>query len=151
MATLAAPKSPPLVASLPTALGPGELPLDLTGDGFAIGVGGDDAAVVRASASRPILVVGESGRDRAATSATIAVLAARAGAAIETREVENVLTIPRGDLERSTVVVAAPNARLVADVHCPDPAGLVDPRPGPGRVIVIVDGIARAVQLVALP
>ena len=151
MATLADPNPKPLVVSLPTAFGAGELPRDLTAEGFPIGIGGDDAGVVRANPSRPILVVGESGRDRTAAATIIALLAERAGVAAQPRDVENALTLPRGDLERSTVVVAAPNARLISDVHCPDPAGLVDPRPGPGRVVVIADGIARAVQLAALP
>jgi S-DNA-T family DNA segregation ATPase FtsK/SpoIIIE len=147
MAMLAAPALSPLVASLPAALGARTLPRDLTGDGFPIGVGGDDAAIVRVNADRTILVVGESGHDRAAVAATIALLAERAGVAVAPRSVDNVLAIPRGDLERATVVVAAPNARLLSDVHCSDAAGLVDPRPGPGRVLVVADGVARAVQL----
>ena len=86
-----------------------------------------------------------------ATATTIALLAERAGVAVAPRNVDNVLAIPRGDLERSTVVVAAPNPRLLSDVHCSDAAGLIDPRPGPGRVLLVVDGIARAVQLAAPP
>ncbi len=147
MLALPAPDLSPLVASLPLSLGSGDLSRDLTGDGFPIGIGGDNADVVRMNPDRAILVVGESSRSRALVATTIAALAQRVGATAQPRSIDNVLVVPRSELEGSIVVVATPTVRLLSDVYSPDTAGLVDPRPGPARVVVIADGVARAVQL----
>jgi len=137
----------PLVASLPTQLALDALP-GMTDDGLVpIGVGGDDASVVRLDPRRPVIVVGDSGRARESVAAAISQSGQRVGSAIRVTSVENPLVVPRTDLEAAAVVVATPTCRLVADVCTSDVAGLVDPRPVPGRVVVIVDGTAQAVQL----
>jgi hypothetical protein len=97
------------------------------------------------------MVVGDSGQARESVATAIAQLSGRVGITVNPRCVENSLLVPRAEFEAATIVVATPTCRLVADVCTSDAAGLVDPRPGPGRVVVIVDGAARAVQLAALP
>lgn len=151
IAELAAPTPRPLVASLPPQLALDELPADAA-DGLApIGVGGDDASVVRLDPRRAVMVVGDSGQARESVATAIAQLSGRVGITVNPRCVDNSLLVPRAEFEAATIVVATPTCRLVADVCTSDAAGLVDPRPGPGRVVVIVDGAARAVQLATLP
>ena len=147
LACLAAPAPRPIVVGLPPLLAPEALPAEAADGLVPIGVGGDDASIVRLDPRRAVLVVGESGQARESVATAIAELGQRVGIAVNPRCAENSLLVPRAEFEAATVVVATPTCRLVADVCGTDAAGLIDPRPGPGRVVVIVDGTARAVQL----
>lgn len=151
IAGLPAPTPRPLVASLPPRLSPDELPAEGADGLVPIGLGGDDASVVRLDSRRAVLVLGDSGQARESVATAIAQLGQRVGVGVTPRCAENSLLVPRAQLEASTVVIATPTCRLVADVCASDADGLVDPRPGPGRVVVIVDGTARAVQVAAVP
>ncbi len=143
------PEGRPLVASLPRELSADVLPRASSDGRFPVGVGGDDAAPVYIEPSRPLLIVGESARERAATVAALQGLARRFGAEVSLRELENPLAVPRREIDGATVVAVAPTPRLVADIAGADTSGLVDPRPLAGRVVMVVDGAARAVQLAA--
>jgi S-DNA-T family DNA segregation ATPase FtsK/SpoIIIE len=151
IAALTAPRPRPLVASLPPHLASDDLPAEGVDGLVPIGVGDDDGSVVLLDPRRAVLVVGDSGQARESVATAIGQLGQRVGAGVSARCVENFLLVPRGELEASTVVVATPTCRLVADVCSSDAEGLVDPRPGPGRVVVSVGGTARAVQMATLP
>ncbi len=136
-----------VVASLPRSLAAADLPKDLLDGRVAVGIGGDEGSVVGVDPGRPALVVGGTARERAGLVATLGSLAARCGARLDARPVENPLALPRREIEAATVIVASPTPRLVGDVFTGDASGLVDPRPGPRRVVVVADDGALAVEI----
>lgn len=151
IARISAPAPIPLVATLPSAVSPDDLPVDAHEGLVPIGIGGDDAGVVWFDPRGPVIVVGDTGGARESVATSIADLAARVGAAVTPRSVENPLAVPRGELERATIIVATPGLRLVSDVCSSDTAGLIDPRPEPGRIVVCAGGGACAAQLAVRP
>ncbi len=147
IADLGATTRVPLVATLPTDLAAEALPGGLVDGRVPVGIGGDAAEVVGIDPGERVLVVGDAVRDRSAVAEAIERLGARCGVAIDATDLGNPLATPRREIETSTIVVASPTPRLVADVFPGDTSGLVDPRPARGRVVIVAAGEAYAAQL----
>ncbi len=154
---VAIPTNSPLVASLPLTLSRDDLD-DLAADGthalscpvdLVVGVGGDDGAPILLDPTRPVLLVGPPGSARDAAEAALAAAAARAGLALDVKTLESALAAQRGTVA-PTVVLVEPSLRAAREAFRGDLDGLVDPRPLPGRVLIMFGGEATTAQL-ALP
>jgi S-DNA-T family DNA segregation ATPase FtsK/SpoIIIE len=145
----------PLVRPLPTTLDCTELADSAGGGsgehgssegGVPVGVGGDDAHAVSIDPRRPIAVVGPPGVAREATATWLRAAATRAKRNLEILESDTPFTL--GPLaSKATLVVAEPSPRTARDAFRGDTDGLVDPRPPIGRVLLVAEGTAIAVQL----
>ncbi|MDN4480998.1 FtsK/SpoIIIE domain-containing protein [Demequina muriae] len=113
------------------------LPLEVDGPrlGASLGIGGDDAAPVTAPTG-PVTVVGTPGPTRDA------VLARLEGAAITTVEMPG-LVAPGCP----TVVLVEPTPRAVRQCAPHAWRGVTEPHQVPGRIVLVRDGSAAAVQI----
>ncbi|WP_062131930.1 FtsK/SpoIIIE domain-containing protein [Demequina aestuarii] len=113
------------------------LPLEVDGAhaGASLGIGGDDAIPVEAPTG-PVTMVGPPGRTRDA------VLARLGSASITT--VEMPALIPPG---ATTVVLVEPTPRAVRQCAPQAWRGVTDPHQVPGRIVLVRDGAAVAVQV----
>jgi len=125
-----------LAQSLPASVSPtASLPKD------AIGIGGDLPAPVRLPAG-PAAVVGPPGPERDGIAKRVA---AATGADPTVADTALGFGFPGQPMPRAAVLVR-PTARSLRDVLRDAPRGLIGPAPQPLRGVVVIDGIAQAVQ-----
>ncbi|MFN3865555.1 MAG: FtsK/SpoIIIE domain-containing protein [Demequina sp.] len=117
-----------LVTPLPVELSPARA-------GAALGIGGDDARAIPVPAG-PVTLVGARGRTRDAAQHRLT--------GVEVTTVDLPALVPAG---AGTVVLTEPSARAVRQLSPHGWRGVTDPHPVPGRVVLISDGAATAVQL----
>ncbi len=125
----------PLALPLPTSV-TGELPRS------AIGIGGDAAAPVLVPAGSAG-VVGPPGAERDAAARRVQLATGAAPAVAES-------VFALGGPGRPTprvILVVRPTVRSVREVARDRHHGLVEPRPVPLRCVVVIDGVASAVQV----
>lgn len=133
----------PLVCPLPRRVDIG----DLEGDGFAVGIGGDDGAPVFLDPERPILLLGSPGTARSTAEASLMAVAERRDLILDLETADSLLLRPRGSPEPGAIVIAEPTERLAREAFRGSLDGLLDPHPPPRRVLIIHDGRAMTAQL----
>ncbi len=136
----------PLVTPLPSRLNRADL-----GDGFIIGVGGDDGGSISVDPDLPVVVLGPPGTARAAVEASLREVAGLRGRPLDVELSESLLARPRTAPEPGAVIVVEPTERLAREAFRGSLDGLIDPYPPPLRVVIVQHGRALAAQLADPP
>lgn len=134
----------PLVTPLPSSIPFDRLPQE---GGLVIGLGGDDATWVVIDPASPILVVGPPGTAREAVESSLSGAAELHGTVLNIQTLESLLTVSRSLQSPATIVLSEPTERTAREFYRGDLDGLIDPRPPMRRVLVVIDGTAKAAQL----